>query len=74
MELGDLEPWHILLGAAVALLAGIQTWWDFAEGRVQGPLGNLNRNSNPVGFWWVQVGRIVFVIIVIVMIAASVLR
>jgi hypothetical protein len=74
MPLGDLEPWQIVLGTVVVLIAGIQTWWDFAEGRVQGPLGTLDRNDNSVGFWWVQIGRMAFVVIGVIMIVTSVLK
>ncbi|QGZ96817.1 hypothetical protein [Terricaulis silvestris] len=74
MDIGELEPWQILLGLVVVLFGGIQTWWDFAEGRVQGPIGTFDRKTNPAGFWWIQIGRIVFVILAIVMIATSIFR
>lgn len=60
METGEFMLWD-LLWLAVIVFFGIQTWWDFAEGRVHGPFGMLRRDANAIGFWLIQIGRVIFV-------------
>jgi hypothetical protein len=71
MERGELEPWELALGFVVVAIIAIQTWWDFAEGRVRGPIGHFDRSTSPAGFWWIQGGRLAFVVMAVGFIGAS---
>jgi hypothetical protein len=71
MQQGGLEPWQLLLVLAAGGIAALQAWWDFAEGRVRGPLGHIDRKTNPFGFWCTQLLRLGFVLFAVVFTVAA---